>query len=104
MSDLEKNAPIMMNLRWTTDKGMSASLTVTAEDHVQLHDRLAAAMAAVIKPAGEPDANGAGHASTEHQCTEHHVAFERHSNDRGTWYSHVRDDGNWCREKNGGKS
>jgi hypothetical protein len=103
MGDLDKNAPIMMNLRWTTDKGMSASLTVTAEDAVQLHDRLAAAMAAVIKPAGEPAPNGAGHTNDEHQCPEHHVAFEPRSNDRGIWYSHVKDDGNWCREKNGGK-
>jgi len=98
------DSTLMMNLRWTTEKGMSASLTVQAETHVELHDRLIAAMTAVIKPAGNPRANGAEPAAqSEHQCQEHHVAFDRHSNDRGTWYSHPKDDGGWCREKNGGK-
>ncbi len=34
----------------------------------------------------------------EHWCSTHNIAFERHKNDKGEWYSHKTADG-WCNEK-----
>jgi hypothetical protein len=35
----------------------------------------------------------------EHWCAAHNVAFQKRSNDKGTWYSHKCEDGTYCNER-----
>ncbi len=50
-------------------------------------------------PAEELDSDRAATKKREHWCAVHNVAFKRHQNEKGVWYSHKCDDGSWCTEK-----
>lgn len=82
--------------------GHQVQVTLRDTDEDRLLTRLAALLARY--PAAAPTPAAAAPPSPapptpEGWCLIHQTQMKRQSNDRGSWWSHPKDDGGWCRGK-----
>ena len=93
-------APASVNT-YVTVGGRQCQITLRDTDEARLLSRLQVMLAqypCTAPPATVTPAPAASQeAGEEGWCTMHQVAMHESSNERGTWFSHRRDDGTWCK-------
>ncbi len=84
-------APASVNVEVQIN-GRLARLTLRDSDETRLLERLEALLQRFPDAAAAPT-------PPEAWCDLHSCSMQRHSNQKGTWYSHRLDTGTWCRGK-----
>lgn len=78
--------------------GRQVQVTLRDTDETRLLERLAALLAQY--PVAAPSQGQAPAGDTSGKlCPMHQTAMRKHTNDRGSWWSHKAADGSWCRGK-----